>query len=143
MHWWKFAFTISVSNFYPDRLADMASFNKIVPHVNQVEVNPFFQQVAAQDNMKDYGVQIEAWAPFAEGKNDLFQNEVLAKIAAKHNRSIAQVIIRCLTARDVVTLAKSSKKERMIENLNSFEFTLDAEDLAAIATLDTGRSLFI
>ncbi len=134
---------IGVSNFYPDRLADMASFNKIVPHVNQVEVNPFFQQVAAQDNMKDYGVQIEAWAPFAEGKNDLFQNEVLAKIAAKHNRSIAQVIIRCLTARDVVTLAKSSKKERMIENLNSFEFTLDAEDLAAIATLDTGRSLFI
>ena len=72
MHWWKFAFTIGVSNFYPDRLADMASFNKIVPHVNQVEVTPFFQQVAAQDNMKDYGVQIEAWAPFAEGKNDFF-----------------------------------------------------------------------
>ena len=133
---------IGVSNFYPDRLADIALFTEVAPHVNQVEVNPFHQQWEAQEVMKQYNVQMEAWAPFAEGKNDIFTNEILQGIAHKHNRTIGQVILRSLTQRDIVVLAKSVRKERMVENLNSFDFTLDEEDLRIIKSINTDKSMF-
>lgn len=133
---------IGVSNFYPDRITEAALFTDMVPHVNQVEVNPFNQQWFAQDNMKELGVQMEAWAPFAEGKNGLFTNPVLEQIGKKHNRSVGQVILRWLTQRDIVVLAKSVRKERMEENLNSFDFNLDAADMATIKSIDTNTSMF-
>jgi hypothetical protein len=133
---------IGVSNFYPDRITEAALFTDMVPHVNQVEVNPFNQQWFAQDNMKELGVQMEAWAPFAEGKNGLFTNPVLEQIGKKHNRSVGQVILRWLTQRDIVVLAKSVRKERMEENLNSFDFNLDADDMATIKSIDTNTSMF-
>lgn len=133
---------IGVSNFYPDRLADISLFAEMAPHVNQVEVNPFNQQWAAQDVMQKYGVQMEAWAPFAEGKNGLFTNEVLERIAKKHTRSVGQVVLRWLTQRNIVVLAKSVRRERMAENLNSLDFTLDKEDMAAIKTIDMNTSMF-
>lgn len=133
---------IGVSNFYPDRITEAALFTDMVPHVNQVEVNPFNQQWFAQDNMKELGVQMEAWAPFAEGKNGLFTNPVLEQIGKKHNRSVGQVILRWLTQRDIIALAKSVRKERMEENLNSFDFNLDADDMAAIKSIDTNTSMF-
>ena len=133
---------IGVSNFYPDRITEAALFTDMVPHVNQVEVNPFNQQWFAQDNMKELGVQMEAWAPFAEGKNGLFTNPVLEQIGKKHNRSVGQVVLRWLTQRDIIVLAKSVRKERMEENLNSFDFNLDADDMAAIKSIDTNTSMF-
>lgn len=133
---------IGVSNFYPDRITEAALFTDMVPHVNQVEVNPFNQQWFAQDNMKELGVQMEAWAPFAEGKNGLFTNPVLEQIGKKHNRSVGQVILRWLTQRDIVVIAKSVRKERMEENLNSFDFNLDADDMATIKSIDTNTSMF-
>lgn len=133
---------IGVSNFYPDRITEAALFTDMVPHVNQVEVNPFNQQWFAQDNMKELGVQMEAWAPFAEGKNGLFTNPVLEQISKKHNRSVGQVVLRWLTQRDIIVLAKSVRKERMEENLNSFDFNLDADDMAAIKSIDTNTSMF-
>lgn len=133
---------VGVSNFYPDRLADISLFAEMAPHVNQVEVNPFNQQWEAQDVMKEYDVQMEAWAPFAEGKNNLFHNEVLQRIGNKYNRSVGQVVLRWLTQRDIVVLAKSVKRERMIENLNSMDFTLEAEDAEAIKRLNMNRSMF-
>ena len=133
---------IGVSNFYPDRITEAALFTDMIPHVNQVEVNPFNQQWFAQDNMKELGVQMEAWAPFAEGKNGLFTNPVLEQIGKKHNRSVGQVILRWLTQRDIIVLAKSVRKERMEENLNSFDFNLDADDMAAIKSIDTNTSMF-
>ena len=133
---------IGVSNFYPDRITEAALFTDMAPHVNQVEVNPFNQQWFAQDNMKELGVQMEAWAPFAEGKNGLFTNPVLEQIAKKHNRSVGQVVLRWLTQRDIIVLAKSVRKERMEENLNSFDFNLDADDMAAIKVIDTNTSMF-
>ena len=133
---------IGVSNFYPDRITEAALFTDMVPHVNQVEVNPFNQQWFAQDNMKELGVQMEAWAPFAEGKNGLFTNPVLEQIGKKHNRSVGQVVLRWLTQRDIIVLAKSVRKERMEENLNSFDFNLDADDMAAIKGIDTNTSMF-
>ena len=133
---------IGVSNFYPDRITEAALFTDMAPHVNQVEVNPFNQQWFAQDNMKELGVQMEAWAPFAEGKNGLFTNPVLEQIAKKHNRSVGQVVLRWLTQRDIIVLAKSVRKERMEENLNSFDFNLDADDMAAIKGIDTNTSMF-
>ena len=132
---------IGVSNFYPDRITEAALFTDMVPHVNQVEVNPFNQQWFAQDNMKELGVQMEAWAPFAEGKNGLFTNPVLEQIGKKHNRSVGQVVLRWLTQRDIIVLAKSVRKERMEENLNSFDFNLDADDIAAIKSIDTNTSM--
>ena len=114
----------------------------MAPHVNQVEVNPFNQQWEAQDVMKEYDVQMEAWAPFAEGKNNLFHNEVLQRIGNKYNRSVGQVVLRWLTQQDIVVLAKSVKRERMIENLNSMDFTLEAEDAEAIKRLNMNRSMF-
>lgn len=134
---------IGVSNFYPDRLSDMCLFErKIVPHVNQIETNVFNAQYEAQENMKKYNVQIEAWAPFAEGRNNMFSNEVLAEIGKKYNKSVAQVILRWLTQRNVVALSKSTLVERMQENFNIFDFELSEEDMNKIKELDTGKSLF-
>jgi diketogulonate reductase-like aldo/keto reductase len=133
---------IGVSNFYPDRIMDLMIHNKITPAVNQIEVNPFQQQIETQKFLQDNSVQVEAWAPFAEGKNNIFQNEILLTIAAKHKKSVAQVILRWLVQRGIIALAKSTRKERMIENISVLDFELSAEDVAAIATLDTKTSSF-
>lgn len=133
---------IGVSNFYPDRLLDIAAFNEITPQVNQVEVNPLNQQIFAQENMIKNNVQIEAWAPFGEGRNNMFDNEVLKDISAKYGKSVAQVILRWLIQRGVVVLAKSTHVERMEENFNIFDFKLSEEDMETIKNLDTGKSLF-
>ncbi|HUD33748.1 MAG TPA: aldo/keto reductase [Variovorax sp.] len=133
---------IGVSNFHPDRLMDLMAFNEIAPAVNQVEVNPFHQQTEATSFMQENGVQAEAWAPFAEGRNGLFQNERLVAIGAKHGKSVGQVVLRWLVQRGIVALAKSVRKERMRENLDVLDFALDADDLASIATLETATSSF-
>ena len=133
---------IGVSNFQPDRIMDLMIHNKIKPAVNQIEVNPFQQQIETQKFLQDNSVDIEAWAPFAEGKNNIFQNETLLSIAAKYNKSIAQVILRWVVQRGIIALAKSTRKERMIENFNVLDFELSAEDMTAIATLDTKTSSF-
>ena len=134
---------IGVSNFYPDRLSDICLFErKIVPHVNQVETNVFNAQYEAQENMKKYNVQIEAWAPFAEGRNNMFSNEILIEIGKKYNKSVAQVILRWLTQRNVVALSKSTLIERMRENFNIFDFKLTEEDMNKIKELNTDKSLF-
>lgn len=133
---------IGVSNFAPDRLADMVGFNEIPPHVNQVEVNPLHQQVKAQENMIKRSVQMQAWAPFGEGKNNMFQNPVLTEIGNQYHKSVAQVILRWLMQRDVVALAKSIHIERMKENLDIFDFELSQDDMNKIAQLDTNTSLF-
>jgi 2,5-diketo-D-gluconate reductase A len=133
---------IGVSNFQPDRIMDLMIHNKITPAVNQIEVNPFQQQIDNQKFLQDNSVEIEAWAPFAEGKNNIFQNELLLSIAGKYNKSVAQVILRWVLQRGIIALAKSTRKERMIENINVFDFELSAEDVAAIATLDTKTSCF-
>jgi len=133
---------IGVSNFHPDRIMDLMVHNKITPAINQIEVNPFQQQIDTQKFLQDNGVQVEAWAPFAEGRNNIFQNEVLQSIAAKHQKSVAQVILRWLVQRGIVALSKTTHKERMIENISVFDFELGPEDLTAITTLDTKTSSF-
>lgn len=133
---------IGVSNFQPDRLMDIKVFNEITPAVNQVEVNPFQQQMESAPFMKEIGVQAEAWAPFAEGRNGLFQNEVLLDIAAQHGKSVGQIVLRWLVQRGIVALAKSVRKERMAENIAIFDFVLDDADMARIAALDTNTSSF-
>jgi 2,5-diketo-D-gluconate reductase A len=133
---------IGVSNFHPDRIMDLMVHNKITPAVNQIEVNPFQQQIDTQKFLQDNSVQVEAWAPFAEGRNNIFQNELLLSIAAKHNKSVAQVILRWIVQRGIIALAKTTRKERMIENISVFDFELGAEDVAAITTLDTKTSSF-
>lgn len=133
---------IGVSNFYPDRLVDISSFSSVRPMVNQVETHPFNQQVAAKKYMDKYGVQIEAWAPFGEGRGGLFENPVLAEIAQKHKKTIAQVMLRWHIQRGVVVIPKSTHYERMKENLNVFDFMLDEEDMAKIAALDKNESSF-
>ena len=133
---------IGVSNFQPDRIMDLMIHHTITPAVNQIEVNPFQQQIDTQKFFQENGIQIEAWAPFAEGKNNIFKNELLLSIAAKHNKSIAQVILRWVVQRGIIALAKSVRKERMIENINVLDFELSAEDMAAITTLDTKTSSF-
>lgn len=134
---------IGVSNFGPDRLADICLFErKIVPHVNQVETNPMNAQAKAQENMESFNVQIEAWAPFGEGRNNMFENEILKKIGAKYHKTVAQVILRWLTQRNVVALAKSTHTERMEENFNIFDFQLAEEDMNKINELDCKNSLF-
>ena len=133
---------IGVSNFHPDRIMDLMIHNKIKPAVNQIEVNPFQQQIETQKFLQDNSVQVEAWAPFAEGKNNIFQNELLLSIAAKHKKSVAQVILRWLVQRGMIALAKSIRKERMLENISVFDFELSAEDVVAIAALDTKTSSF-
>lgn len=133
---------IGVSNFQPDRLMDIKAFNEIPPAVNQVEVNPFQQQLESVPFMQEIGVQSEAWAPFAEGRNGLFQNDVLLAIAARHGKSVGQVVLRWLVQRGIVALAKSVRKERMAENIAIFDFELSDVDMAGIAALDTNTSSF-
>lgn len=133
---------IGVSNFYPDRLVDMAIFNEVVPAVNQVEVNVFHQQKKAQTLNEKYRVQLEAWAPFAEGRNNMFSNPILKEIGNKYGKSIAQVILRWLAQRNVVSLAKSVKKSRMQENIDIFDFELSKEDMETISQMDKSESSF-
>jgi 2,5-diketo-D-gluconate reductase A len=133
---------IGVSNFQPDRIMDLMIHNQITPAVNQIEVNPFQQQIDAQTFLQDNNVQVEAWAPFAEGKNNIFQNETLLSIAEKYTKSVAQVILRWVVQRGIIALAKSTRKERMMENINVLDFELSAEDMAVIATVDTKTTSF-
>ena len=133
---------IGVSNFQPDRLIDLIIHNEIVPAVNQIETHPFHQQVENQQFMVENNVQIESWGPFAEGKNDLFHNDLLRSIGAKYNKSIAQVVLRWLAQRGVVAIPKSVRKERMEENISVFDFELSQPDMEAIKALDSGTSSF-
>jgi 2,5-diketo-D-gluconate reductase A len=133
---------IGVSNFYPDRVVDFVLHNDITPAVNQIEIHPFHQQTDAQALLQEYNIQPEAWGPFAEGKNGLFQNDLLAGIGRKHGKSIAQVVLRWLLQRGIVAIPKSVRRERMAENFDVFDFELDDEDLAAIAKLDQKASSF-
>lgn len=133
---------IGVSNFQTDSIMDIITFNEIIPAINQVETHPFNQQVENQKFLIENGVQIESWGPFAEGKNNLFTNELLASIGEKYNKSIAQVVLRWLTQRGVVAIPKSVRKERMIENFNVFDFELSGEDIDTITTLDMKTSSF-
>lgn len=134
---------IGVSNFQPDRLVDLILHNEVVPAVNQVETHPFCQQAEEAGIMARYGVQAEAWAPFAEGRNNLFGNEVLTDLAAKHRKSVAQIVLRWLIQRGIVVIPKSVHKERMAENIDVFDFTLPPEDMARIAALDMKQSCFL
>lgn len=133
---------IGVSNFYPDRFIDIAEHTEIKPMVNQVETHVFNQQVKAQEIMKSYGTQIMSWGPFAEGRNDFFNNPVLAGIGAKYGKSVAQTALRYLLQHNVVLIPKSTHIERMRQNFDIFDFELSDEDMAAIAALDQGESLF-
>lgn len=132
---------IGVSNFHMDRLVDLMDHNEVIPAVNQIETHPFTQQVESAKFMKENNVQIESWGPFAQGKHNVFQNEVLVSLAEKHNKSVSQVILRWLTQREVVVIPKSVRKERIIENFNIFDFELSKEDMETIATLDTKKHL--
>ena len=134
---------IGVSNFQPDRLVDLILHNEVVPAVNQVETHPFCQQTEAAAGMASEGVQIESWAPFAEGRNNLFGNGTLVSLAAKYRKSVAQVVLRWLIQRGVVVIPKSVRPERMAENIAVFDFHLAPEDMDLIATLDTRRSCFL
>lgn len=133
---------IGVSNFYPDRFIDLAENSEIKPMVNQVETHVFNQQAEAQKIMKKYGTQIMSWGPFAEGRNGLFSNPVLAGIGEKYGKSVAQVALRYLIQQNVVVIPKSTHIERMRQNFDVFDFTLSPEDMTAIAALDKGESLF-
>jgi diketogulonate reductase-like aldo/keto reductase len=133
---------IGVSNFHPDRVMDFIVHHEVVPAVNQIETHPFHQQVETQKFLAENNVQIESWGPFAEGKNNIFHNELLHSIAQKHGKSVAQVILRWLTQRDIIVIPKSVRKERMAENFRIFDFELSPEDMDAIRQLDTGASLF-
>ncbi len=134
---------IGVSNFYDDRLIDLILHNEIVPAVNQVETHVFNQQIKSQKFMQENKVQIESWGPFAEGKNNMFHNELLKGIAEAHNKSVAQVILRWLTQRNIVVIPKSIHKERLQQNFDIFDFELSKDEMDKIATLDTGKSLFL
>ncbi|BFK87156.1 aldo/keto reductase [Pseudoflavonifractor gallinarum] len=133
---------IGVSNFYPDRLVDIASFSRVKPMVNQVETHPFHQQIEAKKWMDKYGIQMEAWAPFGEGRGGLFENPVLIQIAGKYKKTTAQVILRWHIQRGVVVIPKSTHKTRMAENLNVFDFVLEQADMNLISTLDKKQSSF-
>ena len=133
---------IGVSNFHPDRLIDLMIHNEIIPAVNQIETHPFHQQIETHKFLQENNVQIESWGPFAEGKNNIFKNELLLTIGNKYRKSIAQVILRWLTQRGVVAIPKSVRKERMDENLNIFDFNLSEEDMTEIKKLDTKASQF-
>ena len=134
--------SIGVCSFYPDRLADLIAFNEVAPAVNQVECNIFFQQEKALTYMKSKGVQMQSWAPFAEGHNDLFHNPTLTAIGEKYGKSVAQVVLRWQLQRGIVCIPKSTRRERMEQNFNVFDFILSQEDMDAIAALDTGVSSF-
>ena len=133
---------IGLSNFQIDRLTDLMLFNKITPAVNQIETHPFDQQIAATAYLKENNVQVESWGPFAEGKNDIFNNELLNSIAKKYNKSVAQIILRWITQRGIVVIPKTVNKARMIENFNIFDFELSEVDMESIKSLDTEKSLF-
>ena len=133
---------IGVSNFYPDRLVDICLFNEVIPAVNQVEVNVFHQQKEAEKVMTKYQVQMQAWAPFAEGRNDMFNQPLLKEIGNRYNKTVAQVILRWLTQRSIVVLAKSTRKSRMEENINIFDFELSEQEMQMIAELDKKESSF-
>jgi diketogulonate reductase-like aldo/keto reductase len=133
---------IGVSNFQPDRLMDLMLHNEVVPAVNQIETHPFNQQIETQKFLEENKVQIESWGPFAEGKNNIFENELLRSIASKYQKTVAQVILRWLTQRGVVVIPKSVRKERIVENFNIFDFELSPEDMNAIISLDTKVSSF-
>jgi 2,5-diketo-D-gluconate reductase A len=133
---------IGVSNFQPDRVMDLIVHNEVIPAVNQIETHPFNQQIETQKFLQVNQVQIESWGPFAEGKNNIFQNEVLVSIAREHKKTVAQVILRWLIQRGIVVIPKSVHKERIIENFNVFDFELGQQDMAAITTLDTKQSSF-
>jgi 2,5-diketo-D-gluconate reductase A len=134
---------IGVSNFQPDRVMDLILHNEVVPAVNQIETHPFHQQVDVQKFLQEQGVQIESWGPFAEGRNNLFRNELLLSVGGKYKKSVAQVVLRWLIQRGVVVIPKSVRKERIAENFNVFDFELSGEDMDAITTLDTKQSLFL
>jgi 2,5-diketo-D-gluconate reductase A len=133
---------IGVSNFQPDRLMDLMVHNQVVPAVNQIETHPFNQQIETQAFLQEHKVQIESWGPFAEGKHNIFENELLRSIAEKYQKTVAQIILRWLTQRGVVAIPKSVRKERIVENFNVFDVELSPEDMAAIGTLDTKTSSF-
>jgi diketogulonate reductase-like aldo/keto reductase len=133
---------IGVSNFQPDRLMDLIVHNQVVPAVNQIETHPFNQQIETQKFLQENNVQIESWGPFAEGKNNIFENELLCSIGGKYNKTVAQTILRWLTQRGVVVIPKSVRKERIIENFNIFDFELSREDMDAIVALDMKVSSF-
>jgi diketogulonate reductase-like aldo/keto reductase len=133
---------IGVSNFHPDRVMDLILHNKVIPAVNQIETHPFCQQIETHKFLQNNKVQIESWGPFAEGKNNIFTNELLLSLAAKHKKSVAQIILRWLTQRGVVAIPKSVRKERIIENFNIFDFILNSDEMNSIVSLDTGKSLF-
>lgn len=133
---------IGVANFHPDRVMDLIVNSGFTPAVNQIETHPFLQQTEIQQFLQDNNVQIQSWGPFAEGKNNIFHNEVLTAIGNKFNKSVAQVVLRWLTQRGVVVIPKSVRKERMIENFDIFDFELSKEDMQAITSLDTNQSLF-
>ena len=133
---------IGVSNFPPDRVMDFIVHHQVVPAVNQIETHPFHQQIETQHFLAENGVQIESWGPFAEGRNNIFDNALLRSLADRHQKSVAQVILRWLTQRGVVAIPKSVRKERIVENFNVFDFELSPEEMAAIATLDTKTSSF-
>lgn len=134
---------IGVSNFLPDRLMDLIVHNEIVPAVNQIETHPFYQQTETTDFMKEQGIQHQSWAPFAEGRGNMFGNKLLTSIAVKHNKSVAQVVLRWLVQREVVVIPKSVRKERIVENFDIFDFELSVDDMEQISTLDTRESLFL
>lgn len=134
---------IGVSNFHPDRLVDLIDHHEVPPAVDQIETHPFFQREADQAVMRDVGVQLESWGPFAEGRNGLFANPTLAEIGAAHDRSVAQVVLRWLIEREIVVIPKSVRRERMAENFDVFDFTLSDDEMARIAALDTGATYFI
>jgi len=133
---------IGLSNFQPDRVMDIMLLNDVPPAVDQIETNPFQQQAEAHAFLKEHRIQMEAWAPFAEGRNNLFSDPTLTKIASKHERSVAQVVLRWLLQRGVVSLSKSVRKERMVENLDVLGFELRADDMREIESLDTKSSSF-
>ncbi|MGA5507223.1 aldo/keto reductase [Streptomyces umbrinus] len=133
---------IGVANFYPDRLLDLVLNNEITPAVDQIETHPFFQRTADQELMREHGVQIQSWGGFAEGKNDIFTHPVLSEIGKAHGKSVAQVVLRWLTQRGVVAIPKSVRPERMAENIDIFDFELTDDQMAAVATLEAGNSLF-
>ena len=133
---------IGVSNFQPDRLMDLMVHNEMIPAVNQIEINPFNQQIDTQKFLRDNNIQVEAWAPFAEGRNNIFKNELLVEVAAKYKKSVAQVILRWVSQRGIVVLSKSVRKGRMLENISVLDFELSMDDMTAITTLDTKTSSF-
>lgn len=133
---------IGIANFHPDRVMDLIINSGFTPAVNQIETHPFHQQVVTQEFLEENNVQIESWGPFAEGKNNIFHNEILSGIAEKYNKTVAQVILRWLAQRNVIAIPKSVRKERMAENFNIFDFELSSQDMEAIVVLDTNASLF-